>query len=58
MKQQDRVVLTVEEVADRLLLNPRTVYRMIDQGELHAVRAGRLWRIPKESLARYLKGKD
>lgn len=58
MNQQDKVVLTVEEVAVKLRVDPRTVYRMIEQGTLRAVRVGRLWRIPKESLARYLNGRE
>lgn len=56
MKQQDKAVLTVEEVAAKLRVDPRTIYRTIEQGALQAVRVGRLWRIPKESLDRYLRG--
>lgn len=56
MKQQVKVVMTVEEVAKKLRVDPRTVYRMIEQGMLQAIRVGRLWRIPKESLDRLLRG--
>lgn len=55
MKQQDKVVMTVEEVAKKLRVDPRTVYRMIEQGMLQAIRVGRLWRIPQESLDRLLR---
>ena len=58
MKQQDKDVLTVEEVAVKLRVDPRTVYRTIEQGTLQAIRVGRLWRIPKESLERYLRGES
>lgn len=39
-------VYTVEQVAERLQTTTRTVLRMIDRGELYAVRVGRLVRIP------------
>lgn len=55
MKQQVKVVMTVEEVAKKLRVDPRTVYRMIEQGMLQAIRVGRLWRIPQESLDRLLR---
>jgi excisionase family DNA binding protein len=56
MKQALSDILTVEEVAEQLRVDPRTVYRMIQEKALHAVRAGRLWRVPKASLEEYLKG--
>ena len=49
-------VWTVEEVAELLKVNPRTVYKMVDQREIHSVRAGRQIRIPQEALDAYLRG--
>lgn len=42
--------LRVREVADQLRVDPRTVYRMIERGELRAVRTGRSWRVEADSL--------
>jgi excisionase family DNA binding protein len=42
--------LKVAEVARRLDVDARTVYAMIRRGELHGVKAGRVWRVPSESL--------
>lgn len=42
--------LRVREVADRLRIDPRTVYRMLERGELDGVRTGRNWRIVESSL--------
>lgn len=50
----ERQVLTVAEVARELRVDRRTVYRMIERGQLPAVQAGRLWRIPLEALESYL----
>ena len=51
-------VYTVEEVAELLKVNPRTVYKMVDQREIHSVRAGRQIRIPQEALDAYLRGEQ
>jgi excisionase family DNA binding protein len=49
---------TIEEVAKVLQVNPRTVNRMLERGELRGVKAGRLWRIPQEALDAYLRGEQ
>jgi excisionase family DNA binding protein len=52
----EQLTLTVPEVAERLRVSPRSVYRLIERNDLHAVRVGRLFRIPVESLQQYLRG--
>jgi excisionase family DNA binding protein len=47
--------LKVAEVARRLQVDPRTVYGMIRRGELRGVKAGRVWRVPVESLTAFLQ---
>ena len=53
--EQTPSVLKVSEVAHRLKVDPRTVYRMIQRGELHGVKTGRVWRVTLESLQRFLQ---
>jgi len=43
-------------VAEVLKVNPRTVNRMLERGELRGVKAGRLWRMSQEALNAYLRG--
>lgn len=50
-----KVLLTVEQAAGRLQITPYTVRRWINEGKLHAVKPGRAWRIPEESLGDLLK---
>jgi PTS system nitrogen regulatory IIA component len=52
----DRVsrLLTVAEVGDYLQLNPRTVLKMAQTGELPAVKIARQWRFRPELLERWL----
>jgi excisionase family DNA binding protein len=47
--------LKVSTVAQRLGVNPKTVYRMLETGQLRGVRAGRLWRVPVDALDEYLR---
>jgi excisionase family DNA binding protein len=46
--------VTVNEVAQLLRVSKMTVYRLIKQGDLPAVRIGRGFRIREEDVHRYL----
>jgi excisionase family DNA binding protein len=48
-------LMTVKEVAALLNVNPMTVYRAIDTGELPHRRVGRSIRISQEDLDAYVK---
>ncbi len=47
-------VLTPEQVAEALCLSRSTTYRLIETGELPTVRIGRLRRVRKEDLERWV----
>ncbi len=46
--------MTVNEVADLLRVSRMTVYRLIKQGDLPALRVGRGYRIREQDVHRYL----
>ena len=46
--------LTVAEVADLLRVSSMTVYRLIKEGELPAVRVGKSYRVREDDLDAYL----
>jgi excisionase family DNA binding protein len=48
-------LLTVDEAAELMKVSSSTVYRLIYEGKLPAVRIGRLRRIMNVDLAEYLK---
>jgi excisionase family DNA binding protein len=52
--KEERDFFTLQEVADKLRVHPRTILRYIENNRLQAVRAG-YWRIPKESYERFLR---
>ena len=43
-------LVTVREAANFLRISARTVYRLIDSGQIEAVRIGKQWRIPLSDL--------
>ena len=44
-------LLTVAEVADMMRVSTMTVYRLVQSGELPAIRFGRSFRIPESAVA-------
>jgi excisionase family DNA binding protein len=48
--------LTAQEVADRLRVHRRTIYRWARDGRLPAVRVGGAWRIPRSAVCRLMRG--
>lgn len=46
--------VTVAEVAKQLRVSNMTVYRLVQAGQLPAVRVGRSYRIQEEDVDRYL----
>ena len=43
-------VMTVNEVAEFLRIHRITIYRMIENGQLHPFRIGRVWRFSRKQL--------
>jgi excisionase family DNA binding protein len=48
--------LTVAEVAELMRVSKMTVYRLVHNGELPAVRVGRSFRVPEDAVDAYLRG--
>jgi excisionase family DNA binding protein len=48
-------LLTTREVARYLHVVPITIYRMIDRGDLPAIKVGHVWRIRRQDLEDYLR---
>lgn len=50
----DNKLYTIEEVVDIIKVTRRTIYKYIKQGDLKAIKVGRLWRVSEESLKEFL----
>jgi excisionase family DNA binding protein len=51
-----RVVLTVEQAAERLGVGRTLMYSLISSGAVESVTIGRLRRVPADALVRYVEG--
>jgi excisionase family DNA binding protein len=47
--------LTVAEVAARMRVSKMTVYRLVHNGELEAIRVGRSFRVTEKAVEDYLQ---
>lgn len=48
-------LMTVQEIADYLRVNTKTVYRLLEKGKIPATRVGHLWRFDKSSIDAWLR---
>lgn len=46
---------TVKEVADMLRVHTRTVYRLILDGHLKAIKIGTQWRVPESAMMEFIE---
>lgn len=51
----DTEFLKVSEVAARLSISRMTVYRLVEDGSIPAIRIGHMFRIKKSDLNRYIR---
>ena len=56
LEQQDDF-LTVDELCELLKIGHNAAYRLLNSGEIKALRNGRVWRIPKEGIIEYTRKK-
>ena len=48
----------IKELADRLAISTRSIWRLIQKGELGVVRIGRRTVIPRAAVAQWLAGRE
>ena len=47
-------VMSTDELAAYLRMNPATIRRNVERGEIPAIRIGRSWRFPKAMIDQWL----
>ncbi len=52
----DHAVLTIEEVAQYLRINVRSVYKLVREGRLPGVKVLNKWRFDREQIEAWVKG--
>lgn len=51
-------ILTADEVAEYLKVNIRTVYKLLESGELRGIKVGRIWRIAESAVNEFVRGDE
>ena len=54
MFEQYPDILTVEEACEALRMGYNAVYELLNEGKLRAYKNGRVWRIPRDALVKYV----
>lgn len=54
MTQEEKLLLTIEEAAERLSIGRSKVYELIASGDIEAVKIGKARRIPAEALVLFV----
>ena len=47
-------IMTVDEAAEALRVGYNALYELLNEGNVKAYKNGRVWRIPKESIKKYI----
>ena len=54
MFEQYPDILSVEEACEALRVGYNAMYELLNSGKVKAYKNGRIWRIPKEALKKYI----
>lgn len=54
MLEEYNDILTVEEACELLRIGYNAIYALLGSGKLRGYRNGRVWRIPKESVKKFI----
>ena len=55
MYHDETTLITVEELCGALMIGKNAAYRLLAEGKIKCFRLGRIWKIPRESLAAYIR---
>lgn len=51
-----KLTLTVQEAANQIGVSKPAIYKLLEDGDIHAIRIGRKILIPREAVTDYLRG--
>ena len=54
VRTDDRLLLSVEDAAERLDIGRTMLYELISAGQIHTIHVGRLRKVPVEALREYV----
>lgn len=51
-------ILTIEDLCEILAIGKNTAYSLLSSKEIQAFKVGRNWKIPRDSVEKYIEGKS
>ena len=55
MENTSESLITVEELCDELMIGRNAAYSLLASKQIKGFRIGRIWKIPRESINRYIR---
>ncbi len=54
MEKVSETLMTIEDVSEELMVGRNAVYQLLESRKLKGFRIGRIWKIPRKSIAEYI----
>ena len=55
MNNEFNPLITLDELCEVLMIGKNTAYKLLASGEIKSFRLGRNWKIPRDSVAEYIR---
>lgn len=55
MENESQSLITVDELCEVLMIGKNSAYHLLQSGKIKCFRIGRIWKIPRESLDKYIR---
>ena len=55
MENNTQSLITVDELCELLMIGKNAAYHLLQSGKIKCFRIGRIWKIPRESLDKYIR---
>ena len=55
MENASEHLITVDELCEALMIGKNAAYNLLTVGKIKSFRLGRIWKIPRSSLDRYIR---
>ena len=54
MNNESQTLLTVDQMCQLLNIGKNSAYKLLQSGEIQSFKIGRIWKIPKDSIDKYI----
>ena len=55
MENNNQALITVEELCEILMIGKNAAYQLLKENKIKSFRLGRIWKIPRASIDKYIE---